>query len=204
MQRWYCIHVDMTLNGLCMHRQWYFYRFVMPYASFCLGSTLPLSVSHRFLLFFYSRSCVAIRCHAACSFDSVLLSSHNFFFILWFFFSCSLLLLLFLLSHTICAWSMYAMDIVRIMFFFLSVESVWFSCLVEKYGFSIPFNVFNAHWALGLAILLPFDENSNCKIKRNYIYTRSSGLHDFKATEKKIKCKTHSMRYAILSTTAWY
>lgn len=37
-------YVDMGVNGLCMHRQWYFYRFVMPYASFWLISSLWLVV----------------------------------------------------------------------------------------------------------------------------------------------------------------
>lgn len=35
---WLLLLLHVAVNGLYMHRQWYFYRFVMPYASFWLIS----------------------------------------------------------------------------------------------------------------------------------------------------------------------
>lgn len=64
----YPLHIDVEVNGLCMHWQRYFYRFIIPYASFwlislwldccccCFDSMWPLihSIFFSFLFFCFS------------------------------------------------------------------------------------------------------------------------------------------------------
>lgn len=86
-------YVDMEVNGLCMHRQWYFYRFVLPYASFWLISSL-------WLVDFFMWPLVPL---CMCVFASIFLESFLFF-----------------VRHTICAWSMQWIQ-AEVMFSFLCV-----------------------------------------------------------------------------------